>query len=129
MRILALDYGTARCGCAISDPSGTLARPLPVIEPPEPREVAALVREHGVELVVVGLPVGLDGEEGRQARLSRAFREQVAALVDVPVETYDERFTTALAAASMRSGASAAEDSLAAAHLLETYLDSRRAER
>ena len=64
MRVLALDYGTVRCGCAVSDPSGTLARPLPVIEPPDARDAASLVKEHGVELVVVGLPVSLDGEEG-----------------------------------------------------------------
>ncbi len=126
MRVLAVDHGTARCGCAISDPTGTLARPLPVIEPCEAREVAELVAEHGVELVVVGLPVGLHGEEGAQAALSRAFADEVAALVEVPVETHDERFTTALAQGSMREGAGAAEDSLAAAHLLESFLASRQ---
>jgi putative Holliday junction resolvase len=125
MRILALDHGTARCGCAITDPSGTLARPLPVIEPPEPGRVAELVEEHEVELVVVGLPVGLGGEEGDQAEIARRFAGEVAALVVVPVETYDERFTTALAQASARGGARAAEDSLAAAHLLESYVASR----
>jgi putative holliday junction resolvase len=129
MRVLAVDHGTARCGCAISDPSGTLARPLPVIEPCEPREVAALVAEHGVELVVVGLPVGLDGEEGAQAAVTRAFADEVASLVEVPVETHDERFTTSMAEASARAGADAAEDSLAAAHLLESFLASRREER
>jgi putative Holliday junction resolvase len=129
MRVLAVDHGTARCGCAISDPSGTLARPLPVIEPCEAREVAALVAEHDVELVVVGLPVGLGGEEGVQAVLTRAFADEVASLVEVPVETYDERFTTSMAEASARAGADAAEDSLAAAHLLESFLASRREER
>jgi putative Holliday junction resolvase len=125
MRILALDHGTARCGCAISDPSGTLVRPLPVIEPPDPKRVAELVSEHEVERVVVGLPVGLGGEEGDQAELARGFADAIAALVAVPVDTYDERFTTALAQASSRGGARAAEDSLAAAHLLESYIDSR----
>ncbi len=72
MRVLALDHGTARIGCAISDPSGTLATPLPTIEPPEPRSVAELVAEHGVELVVVGLPLHLSGEEG--ARLPSPAR-------------------------------------------------------
>ena len=67
MRVLALDHGTVRIGCALSDPSGTLATPLPVIEPPEPRAVAELVAEHGVERVVVGLPLHLSGEEGSQA--------------------------------------------------------------
>ena len=126
MRVLALDYGTARCGCAISDPSGTLARPLPVIEPPDARDVAGLVEEHGVELVVVGLPVGLGGEEGPQAQLTRGFADELESLVEIPVETYDERFTTAMAQESARSGAEAAEDSLAAAHLLESFLAARR---
>jgi putative Holliday junction resolvase len=122
MRVLALDHGTARIGCAISDPTGTLARPLPTIEPPEPRSVAEIVAEHGVELVVVGLPVGLSGEEGSQAAIARTFCAELETILDVPVETYDERLTTRMAAASRREGASASEDSLAAAHLLESYL-------
>jgi putative holliday junction resolvase len=125
VRILALDYGAARCGCAISDPTGTLARPLPVLEPPAPRGVADLVSEHDVDLVVVGLPIGLSGEVGPQAAAARHFRDEVAVLVDVPVETYDERLTTRMAERTARSGASAAEDSLAAAHLLESYLQER----
>ena len=125
MRILAIDHGTARCGCAITDPSGTLVRPLPVIEPPDPKRVAEVVAEHEVELVVVGLPVALSGKEGGQAQIARRFADAVADLVAVPVETYDERFTTALAQASARGGARAAEDSLAAAHLLESFVDSR----
>jgi putative Holliday junction resolvase len=125
MRTLALDHGTARCGCAISDPSGTLVRPLPVIEPPDPKRVAEVVASEDAELVVIGLPVGLGGEEGEQAQVARRFAEAVESLVEVPVETYDERFTTALAQASARGGARAAEDSLAAAHLLESYLEAR----
>jgi putative pre-16S rRNA nuclease len=127
MRILALDYGTARIGCAISDPSGTLARPLPLIEPPEPRSVEALVAEHGVERVVVGLPLHLSGQEGAQAGLTRSFCAELEAMLDVPVETYDERLTTRMAEASRRAGAAAAADSLAAAHLLEAYLAARAA--
>jgi putative Holliday junction resolvase len=125
MRALALDYGTARIGCAISDPTGTLATPLPVIEPPEPRSVADIVAEHGVERVVIGLPLHLSGEEGAQASLTRAFRDELEAILDVPVETYDERLTTRMADASRRRGATAAADSLAAAHLLESFLASR----
>jgi putative Holliday junction resolvase len=124
MRVLALDHGTARIGCAISDPSGTLATPVPVIEPPEPRAVAELVAEREVELVVVGLPLHLSGEEGSQAALTRSFCAELEAILDVPVETYDERLTTRMADASRRAGASAAPDSLAAAHLLEAYLAS-----
>ena len=78
MRVLALDYGTARCGCAISDPTGTLARPLAVIEPPDPRVVAELVAEHGAERVVVGLPLGLSGrrEPRRRSAAGSATRLQ-----------------------------------------------------
>lgn len=122
MRVLALDYGTARVGCAISDPTGTLARPLPTIEPPEPRSVAELVEQHGVERVVVGLPLRLSGGEGAQAELTHGFCAELRGLLQVPVETYDERLTTRMAEASRRAGAEAAPDSLAAAHLLEAYL-------
>jgi putative holliday junction resolvase len=122
MRVLALDHGTARIGCAISDPSGTLARPLPVIEPPEARAVGEIVADLGVERVVVGLPVHLSGEEGSQAALARTFCAELEAILPVPVETYDERLTTRMADASRRAGAAAAQDSLAAAHLLEGWL-------
>lgn len=120
--MLALDHGTARIGCAISDPTGTLARPLPVIEPPEPRAVAELVTEHEVGRVVVGLPVHLSGAEGSQAALVRSFCAELEAILPVPVETYDERLTSRMADASRREGATAARDSLAAAHLLESWL-------
>ncbi len=122
MRVLALDHGTVRMGAALSDPSGTLATPLPVIEPPEPRAVAELVAEHGVERVVVGLPVHLSGEEGSQAALARTFCAELEAMLSVPVETYDERLTSRMADASRRAGATAARDSIAAAHMLEGYL-------
>src|SRR5260221_5568417 len=122
MRVLALDYGTARIGCAISDPSGTRASPVPVSDPPEARSVAELVAKHEVERVVVGLPLHLSGEEGAQAKLTRTFCTELEAILDVPVETYDERLTTRMAEASKREGAAAAPDSLAAAHLLQAYL-------
>lgn len=120
--MLALDHGTARIGCALSDPTGTLATPLPVIEPPEAKQVAALVAEHEVERVVVGLPLHLSGEEGSQAALARGFAAELGALLKIPVETYDERLTTRMAEISRRAGAAAPPDSLAAAHLLEAYL-------
>jgi putative Holliday junction resolvase len=123
-RVLALDYGAARCGCALSDPSGTLATPLPAIERPAGRDglraIAELVREHEPERVVVGLPLTLSGEEGAQAREAREFAERLRGVLTVPVELYDERLTTRQAA---RSGGRAEEDSRAAAHLLEAYLD------
>lgn len=125
MRVLALDYGTARCGCAISDPTGTLVTPLGAVEPPEPGRIAEVATEHDAERVVVGLPITLGGEESEQARLSREFAAELGDLLDVPVETYDERLTTTMAQRSAREGARADEDSLAAAHLLESYLASR----
>jgi putative Holliday junction resolvase len=122
-RVLALDYGSARCGCALSDPSGTLATPLPAVERPATRAglgtISALVQEHAPERVVVGLPLTLSGEEGSQAQEARDFAERLRAVLTVPVELYDERLTTRQAA---RAGGRAAEDSRAAAHLLEAYL-------
>jgi putative holliday junction resolvase len=126
-RVLALDYGVARCGVALSDPSGTLATPLPVVERPATRRglgrIAELVADREVERVVVGLPLTLAGDEGAQASETREFAERLGRRVGVPVELYDERLTTRQAE---RSGGSADEDSRAAAHLLEAFLDARR---
>lgn len=126
MRSLALDYGSARCGCAVSDPTGTLARPLSAIERPDsPEGLRALqeliVSEQPVE-VIVGLPLLESGEEGSQASAARSFAGRLSALVDVPVCLHDERFTTRMARSSVAAGADADLDSLAAAHLLEGYL-------
>jgi putative holliday junction resolvase len=120
--VLALDHGTVRIGAAICDPTGTLCTPLPVIEPPEADAVAALVREREVERIVVGLPVHLSGEEGSQAARARAVGAGRGAVVEVPVDTYDERLTSRMADTSRREGAGASRDSIAAAHLLEAYL-------
>jgi putative Holliday junction resolvase len=125
LRVLALDHGTVRIGAAICDPTGTLCTPLPVIEPPEPASVVTLVREREVERVVVGLPIHLSGEEGSQAALARTFSDELTALLDIPVDTYDERLTSRMADASRRAGSTAARDSLAATHLLEAYLISQ----
>jgi putative Holliday junction resolvase len=122
VRVLALDYGTARCGCAISDPTGTLARPLDAVEPPDPAAIARLVSTEEADRVIVGLPTTLGGEEGEQAGVSRAFAAELAEILDVPVETYDERLTTRMAERTAREGARSHPDSLAAAHLLESYL-------
>ncbi|MBA2524059.1 MAG: Holliday junction resolvase RuvX [Solirubrobacterales bacterium] len=122
MRVLAIDHGAARCGCALSDPTGTIVRPIEPISPPDPAAVSALVDEYGVETILVGLPVSLDGSEGAQASEARGFAAEIEALVDIPVELYDERLTTRQAAASRRAGSRADEDSLAAAHLLDSYL-------
>lgn len=127
MRVLALDHGSARCGCAISDPTGTLVRPLGAVKKPDSKDgraqLVALIFEQEAELVLVGLPRLQSGEEGEQAAAARSFAGRLAAEIDVPVEFYDERFTTKLAQASIAAGAAADEDSLAAAHLLEEYLE------
>ena len=128
MRVLALDFGSARCGCALSDPTGTLATPLGTLPEPasEPgiERIRALVRERGVERVVVGLPLSLTGGDSEQTRAARAFAHALSErLAPVPVELYDERLTTRLA---QRMPGSADEDSRAAAHLLEGWLARRR---
>ena len=124
MRVLALDYGSARCGCAVSDPTGTLATPIDPIERPATRRgfarVTDLVRDRGVERVVVGLPLGLSGADTDQTRETRAFADRLAGAVRVPVEMFDERFTTEIAARA--ADARTSEDSRAAAVLLEDWL-------
>ena len=124
MKVLALDYGRARTGVAVSDPTGTVARPVGVVERAAEeaglRRLARLVEEEGAERVVVGLPMTLRGERGEQARETERFVEALRGAVDVPVESLDERFTTTLAA---RTQARAPEDARAAAHLLTTYLE------
>jgi len=125
-RILALDYGRARCGCAVSDPSETLATPIEVIEDPASdkgmERIGRLVTDRGVESIVVGLPVSLSGEEGQQASEVRQFVDELGKTLAVPIQTYDERFTTKLAEGDEGR---APEDSRAAAHLLTSYLRSR----
>jgi len=123
VRVLALDYGSARCGAAVSDPTGVLATPLePVLAPGTRRgkaQLRALVAQTGAERVLVGLPLSLNGEDSAQTAETRAFAEGLAQAVAVPVELFDERFTTRLAE---RTGGRASEDSRAAAHLLEGWL-------
>lgn len=123
MRVLALDPGEARCGCAVSDPSGTLATPLNAVERPVTRKGLARLRDLALDLeaerVVVGLPVTLRGDEGEQAGRARSFAARLGHLVEVPVELYDERLTTRMAETS---GGRADADSRAAAHLLESWL-------
>jgi putative Holliday junction resolvase len=123
VRVLALDYGAARTGVAISDPTGTLATPVGVVERAATEDglarLDAIVREHEVERVVVGLPLTPRGEVGEQARETLAFADALGKILSVPVEFYDERFTTTLAAGA---GGAADEDARAAAFLLESYL-------
>ncbi len=124
--MLALDYGSARCGCAVSDPTGVLATPIEAVLSPRSRRglarLRALVSERDVERVVVGLPLSLAGSDTTQTAQAREFAVLLEQMLPVPVELYDERFTTRLAE---RSGGRASEDSRAAAHLLESWLAAR----
>lgn len=127
MRVLALDFGSARTGVAVSDASGTLARPVTVVERAASEtglaRIAELVASHDAERVVVGLPLTLRGEHGEQARETEASVAALRERVAVPVETFDERFTTTLA---QQTGGRAAEDAVAAAHLLQGWLERAR---
>lgn len=125
MKTLALDYGSARTGVAVSDPSGTLARPVGVVEKVRSKvgmaRLVELIAAEEPERIVVGLPLTLRGGRGSQARETEQFVETLRAAVGVPIETFDERFTTTLAAQS--GGSSTPEDARAAAHLLSSFLE------
>jgi len=124
VKVLALDYGSARTGVAVSDPTGTVARPVGVVQRAGEEnglaELARLARKEEVERVVVGLPLTLRGTRGEQAAETERFADALRGVLDVPVELFDERFTTDLA---QQTASSAPEDAVAAAHLLSTYLE------
>jgi putative Holliday junction resolvase len=120
LKVLALDFGSARTGVAVSDPTGTVARPVTTVERAATdsgfAKLLEVIAAEAPELVVVGMPLTLRGEHGEQARETDAFVEQLRAAVETPVETYDERFTSVLAGG---------DDARAAAHLLSSYLEWR----
>jgi putative Holliday junction resolvase len=122
MKVLALDYGSARTGIAVSDPTGTVARPVGVAEkvgtPAGMVSLLAAIAAEEPERIVVGLPVTLRGEIGEQARETLEFVETLRGSVEIPVDTYDERFTSSLAGG---------DDARAAAYLLSSYLEWRGA--
>jgi len=134
---LALDVGERRIGVAISDPSGTIARPLQTLARGSREEdfaaIAALVAEHGVGLVVVGRPLSLNGTEGPQARRVARYAEALTATLPVPVTAWDERFTTVTAEEILRQTRRKKRrardkgevDAVAAAVILQSYLDSQ----
>ena len=117
MRVVALDYGAARTGVAVSDPTGTLARPLTTVLRATTdagfNELLTVIDSAEAQLIVVGMPLTLRGERGEQAQETEAFIERLRSASRVPVETYDERFTSVLADG---------DDAKAAAHLLTDYL-------
>lgn len=138
MRVLGLDFGSVRIGVAVSDPTGTIAQPLEVIPHRGFRSVVARIRSliaaHQVDKIVVGLPRRLDGQEQKEAVAVRVFAARLQAAVSVPVEFADERLSTAEAERAMieadasRAQRRSARDAVAAALILQTYLDRTRDE-
>ena len=127
MRVLGVDVGMSRTGVAISDPLGVTCTPLPVIREREPErtllKVVAVAQEYGAEQIVVGLPRPLGGGTNQQLQSVVAFAERLATLAELPILTWDERFTSKLAeGAGKRSGE---QDSVAACYMLQDYLDWR----
>jgi putative Holliday junction resolvase len=139
VRALGLDVGERRVGIAISDPTGTVVRPLRTLIRSSRAEdfavITALVAEHNVELVVVGQPLSLDGSEGPQARRISRYAQRLADQLTVPIVFWDERYTTVAAEEIMlqnrskgkrrRARAEGGVDAIAAAVILQSYLDSQ----
>jgi putative holliday junction resolvase len=123
VKVMALDFGNARTGVAVSDPTGVIARPLCVVERAASEdglaELVRLVADEHPEQVVVGHPLTLRGERGQQARITEQFAASLRERLEVPVILFDERFTTDLA---QQTPSETAEDARAAAHLLSSYL-------
>ena len=136
MRTLALDFGTRRIGVAITDPTGTLAQPLETIEAPDDeavlKRIAELVEEYDVSRIVVGLPLHMNGGQGPEAAVARAFGQRVTERTGVPVDYLDERWTSREAEAVVqqtgkrRAKRAGSVDRVAAAILLRTYLERAR---
>jgi len=118
VKVLALDYGSARTGVAVSDPTGTVARPVTTVERVATEagfaKLLAVIGTEEPELVVVGMPLTLSGGHGEQARETDAFVQRLRDAIGAPVETFDERFTSVLAGG---------DDARAAAVLLSGYLE------
>ncbi len=135
-RILGVDVGTRRIGLALSDLLGITAQPIPAVEPTEAgwKALAELIARESIRLVVVGLPLNLKGERGKAVDFVDAFCQRLTAMTGVEVLEWDERFTTAMAQRSMRAAATKKQrekrdgtlDSMAAAILLQSYLDSTK---
>ncbi|MDQ0190511.1 Holliday junction resolvase RuvX [Alicyclobacillus cycloheptanicus] len=136
MRILAVDYGLARIGLAMSDETALLAQSLAVIKRTSDaeacREIHAVAARHGVEKIVVGLPKLMSGELGERAKLCQRFADRLARETGLPVVLYDERFTTAQAERMLieadvrRKKRKQVVDAVAATVLLQNYLDAER---
>lgn len=132
-RVLALDYGTKRVGMALSDPTGTLASPLPFV-PATPfaklyGTIKALVREKEINLILVGLPRNMDGTYGPSARAAEEFAKRLKEVVPIPIQMVDERLSTVEAGRRLREGGRKAQeqkgkiDSASAQVILQSFLD------
>lgn len=126
-RIMAIDFGRVHTGIAVSDPTGTVVRPLKDVKQAMThdgmKEIAAVVDREKVLMVLVGMPVSLNGSHGEQAVETALFVNELIKILEVPVKTWDERFTSKIAR-EKGMGAAASEHSIAACCLLEDYLDS-----
>ena len=140
MRALGVDPGTKRIGLAVSDLTGTIASPLLVLQRSKSpshdlSEIARIARTEEAEVIVVGLPINMDGSLGPAAQAATAFAERLATVAGVPVELHDERRTTVTADQAMREGGLDGRarrqrvDKVAAAVMLQSWLDSRRGRR
>ena len=137
MRVLGLDHGERRIGVAVSDATGTIATPHSVIDR-RGQDVSEVLRsvidEYDVEVIVVGLPLHLSGDEGASAESARSFAEAVAEATGLPVALQDERFTTVTAEQALLEGGvrrrerREVRDKVAAAVMLQGYLDSKRSD-
>lgn len=136
-RLLALDIGERRIGVAVSDPTGTLARPLTAITRASRladfEAVERLIEEYAIEQVIVGMPLSLNGTEGPQARQTRRYSDKMAQAISAPVQFWDERYSSKAASEILRkrgkrqNRARGTLDAAAAAVVLQSYLDARAA--
>lgn len=132
-RALGIDFGTRRIGLALSDPTGTLASPLPFLENTQPSEVTAKLKElilsHGVKTLVIGIPRNMDGTYGPSAEKVRQFIAQIRPHLSAKIVTQDERLTTVQASRDLsQMGLNQKDlrkkvDSSSAALILQQFLD------
>jgi putative Holliday junction resolvase len=132
-RVLGIDIGTVRVGLAVSDPLGVVAQPLDVVPRDDALDdIAQRTADLDVDQIVVGIPLRLDGSHGPEAEAAETFARNLEEQLGVPVARWDERLSTKQAERAMRTGGSDARhqrgvvDKVAAAVVLQAYLDNRR---
>ena len=138
MRVMGLDPGERRIGVAISDPTGTIARPLETIthrsRSKDLERIVRLVEETGAEIIVMGLPLSLNGDRGPQARWASRYAKALAEVISTPIVMWDERYSSSVAREILQNNRKRSRqhslqkgevDSVAAAVILQGYLDSQ----